>query len=105
MSLLAIFSVRRQRLAAQWAKQIAHRVHPDVWQRVATRAMGMHLAEARGYVRARAAALVQAESRHLARGDAALAAQLAERAMPQVVQLIFRDLLQVPPYGAVRKAA
>ena len=57
---------RTARLQARLANEIAQRSRAEVWNRIEHRASTMRLAEARGYMRARAA-----EAIHREVGDAA----------------------------------
>jgi hypothetical protein len=71
-----------------------------VWQRTYQRAGGMRLAEARGYIRARAAAVVSDQvDAELQRGAVAQAIgrpELLERVTEAVISLTIRELVTRP---------
>ena len=92
------------------AARIAACSHEAVWQRTAHRAGSMGLAEARGYIRARSAAVVAVEVERATVADAALSRDDAETlrrlAGEVVVSRIIRELLNGRRRaGAARKAA
>jgi len=101
---------RRERLVADLSQQVAEGSHNAVWTKVKDRVASMRLAEARGYVRARAASPIADEAdRMLSRSDLvdrAVRSQIIEEATDRVVTLVFRDLLNLPPrLRTVRRAA
>lgn len=104
---LSIFGdVRKE--TSELAARIAPRCHAAVWARVERRAPSMRLSEARGYIRARAAAVVHAqvnaELNHTRRDVSR--ADLMSLATDKVVTLVFRELLAVPPrQKELRRAA
>jgi hypothetical protein len=91
---------RPSRLQARLANEIAQRSLPEAWERIERRVVGMRLAEARGYIRARVAQIVHREA------DLAIALQSAEpslergrlvaQATDALVALLFRELMHVP---------
>jgi len=56
-----LLPIRQDARLAELAGRIAARNRPDIWERVYRRARTMDMAEARGYVRARVAAVIQPE--------------------------------------------
>ncbi len=92
------------------AARIAAASHEGVWQRVAHRAGSMGLAEARGYIRARSAAVIVLEvdrataaNAYLSRHDAETLQRLAGEV---VVSQVIREMLNGRRRGgSVRKAA
>src|ERR1051325_6503225 len=101
---------RTGRLQARLANEIAQRSRAEVWQRVEHRARTMRLAEARGYMRARAAEIIHREVDHALacqHGHASLnREQILNQSTDLVVTLLFRDLLHVPPrFRPLRLAA
>lgn len=88
--------------------KVAQESHLAVWNRVSHRVLAMRLNEARGYVRARAASCIQAETDALLRRHPGLAQQRAElvvRATDHVVGLVIRDVLITPTRTAERRRA
>jgi hypothetical protein len=78
------------------AGEVARECRGELWRKVQSRAADMSVAEIRGYVRARAAALVAAEvQRPVASAplEPALRTAIAERAVEQLVNLVVRDVL------------
>jgi len=101
---------RTARRQARLANEIAQRCRVDAWSRIERRATGMRLAEARGYMRSRAAEIIHREV------DQALACQnvtdglnreeLVNQTTDLLVALLFRELLHVPArYRPLRRAA
>lgn len=88
------WAVRRRRAMAE---QIAASSQAEVWHRVAERSVGMRASEARGYIRARAAAVVHprvaaASANHAGEGD-----ELLRMATSEVLRLIIRQWVQARP--------
>jgi len=108
---------RRERLVADLSQQVAEGSHNAVWTKVKDRVASMRLAEARGYVRARAASPIADEADRMLGGSdpvdsavrsqiIAVRSQIIEEATDRVVTLVFRDLLNLPPrLRTVRRAA
>ena len=101
---------RRARLVAELSQQVAEGSHNAVWTKVRDRVASMRLAEARGYVRARAVSSIADEAdRMLCLSgliDRGVRSQIIEEATDRVVTLVFRDLLNLPPrLRTVRRAA
>ena len=89
--------------------QIAPRCRAAVWDRVQHRVTTMRLSEARGYIRARSAAVihdrVNAELAHC-RAIAISRTELVALVTDMVVTQVFRDLITVPPVRKeLRRAA
>jgi len=105
--LLARF--RRDEMLSELAGEIAHRSRAAVWERISHRAGRMGLSEGRGYIRARAAAVIAVEvDRALSTEtsiDAGQRVALAQRATGRVVRLVIRDLLTGRPAAAVLRRA
>ncbi|MEQ8788612.1 MAG: hypothetical protein RIC55_20045 [Pirellulaceae bacterium] len=72
------------------SRGIAARIRHDVWQRVAERAPSMGANETRGYIRARAASLVQREVDQLYEEDRTL----KTRSRPQLIDLASEELVR-----------
>lgn len=92
------------------AARIAAASHEGVWQRVAHRAGSMGLAEARGYIRARSAAVIVLEVDRATAADPGLSRDDAETLRrltgEVVVSHVIREMLNGRRReGAVRKAA
>jgi hypothetical protein len=79
------------------AEQIAIRSRTAVWQRIEQRVHGLSLAEARGYVRVRAAHVVRQQVDQILETDAAVRPavrpQLEELAMEAVLRQAILDVL------------
>ena len=100
----------RHKRARQLVDLVAGRSHSAVWDRVERQVVTMQLAEARGYIRARAAEVihdhVDAEHRRRPLSPLLRKDQLISHATDRVVSLIFRDLLNLSSQqGIVRRAA
>ncbi len=89
-------------------RQVSDRSFPAVQDRAASRAAGMPLAEARGYVRARATGIIRRQveicltRRHAV--DERLQRQIALHACERVVHLVIAEMLAKSPV-ARRQAA
>jgi hypothetical protein len=98
----------RQR-ALRIATEIAERSHDEVWQRTFARAVEMRFPEAQGYVRARAAAVIDKYVSHASRQsnpiDRDLQLELVERATQAVVDSVTHELLKSPQRFAARRLA
>ena len=94
---------------SSWAVELARRSHAAVSQRLSPALLRMGLMEARGYIRARAAAVVASELDSLVQRTGcspALAAIVRKRAIDEVVRLAIGDLLKsTRQTAASRKAA
>ena len=92
-----LFRHRNQQLASELARQIARDSQPVVWDRVRGRIFEMNVAEARGYVRARAWEVLRTRTETAMamnqRQDAALAQRILFEASERLVQRIIADLL------------
>ena len=101
-------STNIQQIAA-WAVEIARRCHAGVSQRLDQAMFSMSLPEARGYIRARAAVVVEQESMLVLQRTAcqsAVAAEVRRRATEEVVRMAMGDLLKATRQSpAVRRAA
>ena len=93
----------------QLAERVAGRSRLAVWQRVAPRAGSLTTAEARGYVRARAIATVQAETDRLIEQEGPRVAKLRERivaaALDGLVESLLNQLQQRRGRALMRQAA
>jgi hypothetical protein len=99
MAILALVeNVRITRRVAQHASQIARRAAPEVFQRVRLRLSEMKLPEARGYIRAKGARILNAHLRELARRQPTLADEMFERigdrAMAAVIEAVIEEHLR-----------
>ena len=98
----------RQR-ASQLAMDIAERSHTSVWDRSNEQAVAMRFPEARGYVRARAAAVIHSQvAKHQEEIDSLdvdLRLELVERATQAVVDSVTHELLKSPRRFAARRLA
>ena len=97
MSLFAFLTRSRDRHIAQMAREIASQAQPSVWDQVRQRIFDMNLAEARGYVRARSAAVVRVHTDatlfELRVSDSELRGDLLEEVGQRVVQRVLSDLI------------
>ncbi len=102
---------RNDRMVAQMSGELAQRSTAPVLDRVRRRAATMRVAEARGYVRARALDIVHRELAALHNGairlDPTIQAQIIGRATEAVVQHVLAELRSVPKAAArpMRRAA
>jgi len=109
MNLFALIFRRhdKERQLSLLARQLADACLSEVWDRVRHRVFVMDLAEARGYIRARAMAPVRHHLPAVTRGLAPLSAELrtrvSTRATDRVVQRILCDLAAGSSFG--RRAA
>ncbi|MBX3414408.1 MAG: hypothetical protein KF708_17095 [Pirellulales bacterium] len=106
-----LFGRRHAERIRTLADQLARECVSGVWGRVSRRAPSMSLAEARGYVRARAASVVQAAVRrelggrdeHVWQPDPSL---LTSETTDAVVRLVLKQVLDTKPaLVPVRRAA
>jgi hypothetical protein len=86
--LQSLFSFRSARTVQQLTVEIAGRSWPRIWQRVAHRAPQMTTAEARGYVRAHSASVVQELVAAALRSRPSLPASLADVLVERVTDLV-----------------
>ena len=77
----------------QLAERVAGRSRLAVWNRVASRAGTLAAAEARGYVRARAIAIVQAETDRLIEQEGLSVAKMRERIVAAAMDDLIESLL------------
>jgi hypothetical protein len=101
MGIWNFFSRRRlARKAAEIASEVAARSVQPVLGRVRRRAVTMRIAEARGYVRARALEIVHRELAVLQKGreklDPALQTEIVGQAVESVLASVMADLRSVP---------
>jgi hypothetical protein len=98
----------RQR-AGQLALEIAERSHAEVWERSQAHGVTMRFPEAQGYVRARAASVIDAHvNRALQQFEPLnrdLQLELVERATQAVVDAVTHELLKSPQRFAARRMA
>jgi hypothetical protein len=112
MAILNILIRRRtQREVVRLANEVARRSRLAVWEQVYHRIGHVSLAEARGYIRARAATALQAEAdavfdRHREWTPESRASLLSQ-AKDKIVHLIVSDMLKLgrEHFTSVRKAA
>ena len=100
-------SVLPQQLHA-WAMEVARRSQDSVAARLSPAMRRMTLSECRGYIHARAAAVLEVELDLLEKQTgcgANLAAAVRQRAMSEIVRLAIGDLLKTTRQAPVRKAA
>ncbi len=92
-----------------WAVEVARRCHAAVSIRLGQQVYRMNLPEARGYIRARSAHVLDGELvllRERTGCDAAVAQAVRERAFDEVIRLAIGDLLKATRTAApLRKAA
>ena len=93
-----------------FAERITARSRQAVWRRVAERIATLGTAEARGYVRARAAAVVYEEMDKLIQQEGSRAAQNREKliatATDSLVELLLKQVqVARPAYARARRAA
>ena len=98
MGLSNVFNrVRDARRLSELASQIARRCHEALWNHVEQRTVKMSIGEARGYIWAKAAEIVEAEVDELLRQERKLAdwarTELLADAKLQVVELVLADAL------------
>ncbi|MBI3463527.1 MAG: hypothetical protein HY000_10785 [Planctomycetes bacterium] len=102
-------SAHRAKHLAEVAIAVARRCRAEVLERCERRAVYMSAAEARGYIRARAAAVICPEvERTLAADsllDAQAAAELLDQATEAVVELVHATVQQQRSYGFARRRA
>jgi hypothetical protein len=78
---------------ARLAERIADRCQAAVWERICRRAPGMAVAEARGYIRARAAAVVHAEVESALAEQPVIARAWRSRLVEMVTEEVVRAAL------------
>ena len=100
-------SATPRRIAA-WAIEIAQHCQADVVARLSPAARAMSLPEARGYIRARAAAIVDQEllllADHLS-GNSQFELAVRRAATDEIVRITLGDLVKTTRPQTVRKAA
>ncbi|MEX0978677.1 MAG: hypothetical protein WDZ48_07490 [Pirellulales bacterium] len=100
---------RNTRRAALIGSEVAQRSVGPVLGRVRRRAATMRIAEARGYVRARALEIVHRELAALQKGreklDPALQTEIVSQATDTVVVRVMAELRSVPKAAEQRRAA
>jgi hypothetical protein len=100
-------SVPPQQLNA-WAMEVARRSQDAIAARLSPAMRRMTLSECRGYIHARAAAVLEVELDLLEEQTGCgpnLAAAVRQRAMSEIVRLAIGDLLKTTRQAPVRKAA
>jgi hypothetical protein len=94
---------------AEMSERVAGRSRLVVWQRVVDRLPTLGPTEARGYIRARAAAVIHAETDRLIQqeGDRVgrMRTQIIESALLSLVNAIVAQITQRQPSGRQRAAA
>jgi hypothetical protein len=100
MGMFSPFGRRRmERQVTRLAGEVARRSRETVWGRVHHRIGPMSLAEARGYIRARAGEVVYSESRAALERNAGIPIQYRERLVNEatelVIQFVLADLLKL----------
>ena len=100
---------KTDRLIESLAGQIAANCHQAVQKRLGPQVASMGRAEARGYIRARAAAVIADEVEHALASQPQLPwtyqDELRLRATNQVVQRVTHDLFFAAPHQQIRRAA
>jgi hypothetical protein len=105
MNLLKLLLRKRDDDVARLASEIAQRSFDGVWKRLSPAVASMPPQEARGYVRARAAAVVQAEVARLDPRQVGEPAALVERAHGAVLAAVEQELRARKPGGNVQRRA
>lgn len=94
---------------ADFAERVAGRSRLAVWQRVKDGFTGLSLAEAKGYIRARALTVVKEETRRLIEQEGANAGRLRDRieaaATMALIETIVEQIAAAQPAVRVRRAA
>ena len=88
----------------QMAERVAGRSRLAVWQRVAQRLASLNAAEARGYLRARAAAVVHQETALLIEQEGRKVAEIRERVETAALGLLTHAMLAQIHHRAVETA-
>jgi hypothetical protein len=100
-------SATRRRIAA-WAIEIAQRCQADVVARLSPDPRSMSLPEARGYIRARAADVLDQEMLLLAQhlgANPIFELAMRREATDEIVRMTVGDLIKTSRSQAIRKAA
>lgn len=100
VALIPVFFDARKRRAAE---QIAIQSQAEAWQRSAERAVNLRAAEARGYLRARAAAVIARQAGRVAAEQGIAANQqgeLIQLATSEVLRLLIRQWVEARPMRA-----
>lgn len=109
MSLANWFARRNStRQISRWAVEVARRCHQAVSERLTSQWHEMSLPEARGYVRARAATVIDDELTTFIRDTAcqpAVSRAVRECAIEEVTRMAIGDLLRAVRQPPLRKAA
>ncbi len=79
---------------SEFAERIAARSRQAVWQRVWQRVGTLGQAEARGYIRARAAAIIQQETDRLISQEGSRAGEIREKLLFVATDVVVKQLLQ-----------
>lgn len=106
--LLEALGWRRSGAKQRLAQTVAADCRDQVWGRVRDAACTMGVYEARGYVRARAASVLAAESVRVAKAGGLVpqvAPELASRAAGLLVGSILRDIRWIESRGTARRKA
>lgn len=85
------------RQVAVWAVEVARRCHPEVSLRLQQGVYDMSLVEARGYIRARAAIVLDDEISQLQRQthcSLEMATSVRRRAIEEIARLVIGDILR-----------
>jgi hypothetical protein len=94
---------------AEWAQRVAGRSRAVVWDRVSDRLTALGPTEARGYIRARAALVVQSEAQRLIEQEgqklASIRPQIEALAIQYLLEGLTTQLGQRLPTQATRRAA
>jgi hypothetical protein len=94
---------------ADLAERVAGRSRLAVWQRVKDGLAGLSLAEARGYIRARALTVVKEETSRLIEQEGVKASRLRERieaaATSALIETIVEQIAAAQPVARARRAA
>jgi hypothetical protein len=94
---------------ADFAERVACRSRLAVWQRVKDGFAGLSLAEARGYIRARALTVVKEETSRLIEQEGVKASRLRERieaaATAALIETIVEQIAATQPMARARWAA
>lgn len=79
--------------ATELAERVAGRSRQQVWQRIQSRVGELSAAEARGYIRARAAYVVVEETDRLIQQEGARAARIRNRLIDLAGEMLIQSLL------------
>ena len=100
--LARLFTSQRPEILAD---KVASRSRQAVWDRVSHRIHSLSGAEARGYIRARAAAVIEPEADRLIRKEGGRAASLREKILRDATESVIRLVIEQVQISRQRAAA